>query len=174
MISWTPRDSATVQYLRGYTFCFSAMVGFPPKLISSEFRLSTVLMVEIIESNLNFDFDCRNRNFDEITMYFRQNFDFVESKQSKSKFRFRHRNRNFGKSKHRNSDEIRIKFRRNFDFVESIKTTFVETLTMDSEYRAQPRHGYILCEFFEIRKTGLTTGASHRNQTISRKGAYCI
>jgi hypothetical protein len=43
---------------------YKLWLGFPPKLISTEFRLSTKLLVEIIESNQNFDFDSQNRNSD--------------------------------------------------------------------------------------------------------------
>jgi hypothetical protein len=39
-------------------------VGFPPKLISSEYRLSKKLLVEIIKSNRNFEFEGRYRNSD--------------------------------------------------------------------------------------------------------------
>jgi hypothetical protein len=58
-----------------------------------------------------------HRNFDEISIEIRQNFDFIQNKQSKSKpkseIQFPHRNQNF--------DEIRIKFCPNLDFVESKK-----------------------------------------------------
>jgi hypothetical protein len=86
-----------------------------------KFEIEVPISTSIPKSKFRF----RHRNFDEISMEFRRNFDFVESKQSKSKpkskFRFRHRNRNLEKSRHLNFDEIRIKFRWNFGFVESKK-----------------------------------------------------
>jgi hypothetical protein len=80
----------------------------------------------MLKSKPESKFRFRHRSFDEISMEFRRNFDFIESQQPKSKFRFRfrRRNRNSGKSKHQNVDKIRVKFRRNFDFAESKQNYF--------------------------------------------------
>jgi hypothetical protein len=95
-------------------------LGFPLKLISSEFRSEfrflTKLSVEIIETNRNFDFDCqnqiptsnRNRNF---YLFRKKNIFFLS------------RIFNFLKvglfTLQPSSHKIRLQFRRNFDFVES-------------------------------------------------------